>query len=121
MNNDPIRNLLHLYEDGALNRRDLITRLTRYTGTLAAATALVEKAGLAQTARGGCPDGVRVPENDPEVYSQRLSIHGEGGPLFVYLSLPRTFAVEPLPAVLVIHENRGINEHIRDVTRRVAK
>jgi carboxymethylenebutenolidase len=27
----------------------------------------------------------------------------------------------PLPGVLVIHENRGLNEHIRDVTRRVAR
>jgi carboxymethylenebutenolidase len=27
----------------------------------------------------------------------------------------------PLPAILVIHENRGLNEHIRDVTRRAAR
>ena len=29
--------------------------------------------------------------------------------------------VEPLPGILVIHENRGLNEHIRDVTRRAAR
>jgi carboxymethylenebutenolidase len=50
-----------------------------------------------------------------------LTIHGEGGPLFVYQALPADYASRRLPAVLVIHENRGLNEHIKDVTRRVAK
>ena len=29
MTNDPIKSLIHLYEDGAFNRRELITRLTK--------------------------------------------------------------------------------------------
>jgi carboxymethylenebutenolidase len=36
-----------------------------------------------------------------------------------YLARPK--AVADYPAVLVIHENRGLNDHIRDVARRVAK
>ena len=122
MTNDPIRNLIHLYEDGAFNRRELITRLTKYTGSMAAATALVESTGLAQSPpAAGCLTEVRVSETDPAVLSQMITIHGEGGPLFVYQSLPRDYASAPRPAVLVIHENRGLNDHILDVNRRVAK
>jgi len=36
-----------------------------------------------------------------------------------YLAMPAE-ASGPLPAVIVIHENRGLNEHIRDVARRLA-
>lgn len=121
MTNDPIKSLIHLYEDGAMNRRELISRLTRYTGSAAAAIAAVESAGVAEAQTASCPAGVQVAENDPAVLSQTIPIHGEGGPLFVYQSLPRDYAVAPLPAVLVVHENRGLNEHIKNVTRRVAK
>jgi carboxymethylenebutenolidase len=121
MTNDPVKSLIHLYEDGAFNRRELITRLTRYTGSIAAATALVESTGLAQAPPAGCLTDVRVAENDPAVVSQNLTIHGEGGPLFVYQSLPQGYSSARRPAVLVIHENRGLNDHIKDVNRRVAK
>ena len=121
MEKDPIKSLIHLYEDGALNRRELIARLTRYTGTAAAAIAAVESAGLAEAQTAGCPAGVQVPESDPAVVSQTLSIHGEGGRLLVYQSLPRDYMTARRPAVLVVHENRGLNDHIKDVTRRVAK
>lgn len=120
--NDPIGNLIHLYQDGAFNRRELITRLTKYTGSVAAATALVESTGLAQSQPpAGCLTDVRVSPTDPAVLSQMLTIHGEGGPLFVYQSLPRDYASGRRPAVLVVHENRGLTEHIMDVNRRVAK
>ena len=118
---DPVQGLLHLFEDGALTRRDLVGRLTKYTGSTAAAIAAIEQAGLAQTSGGTCPAGVQVSENDPGVINQLLTVHGEGGPLFVYQSLPADYASQPRPAVLVVHENRGLTDHIRDVTRRVAK
>ena len=121
MTNDPIKSLIHLYEDGALNRRELITRLSRYTGSVAAAVAAIESVGLAEAQIAACPAGVQVAESDPAVHSQMLTIHGEGGPLFAYQSLPRQYAGERRPAVLVVHENRGLTEHIKDVTRRVAK
>ena len=122
MSNDPINSLIHLYVDGAFSRRELISRLTKYTGSVAAATALVESTGYAQSPTpAGCLTDVRVAENDPAVYSQMLTIHGEAGPLFIYQSLPRDYASGPRPAVLVIHENRGLNDHILDVNRRVAK
>lgn len=36
-----------------------------------------------------------------------------------YLVVPAG-AAEPLPGIVVIHENRGLNDHIRDIARRVA-
>ena len=122
MDKDPIKSLIHLYEDGAFNRRELISRLTRYTGTAAAAIAAVESAGLAEAqVSSGCPVGVSVPANDPSLVSQTLSIHGEGGRLFVYQSLPNDYATVRRPAVVVVHENRGLTDYIKDVTRRLAK
>ncbi len=109
------------YADGALNRRELVQRLMTHTGTLAAAMAAIEGAGLAQTSTVACPAGVQVAENDPTVTSEPLTIWGEAGPLFVYQSRPTDTTVTRRPAVVVLHENRGLNEHIRDVTRRVAK
>lgn len=118
---DPIKSLLHLYEDGAFNRRELVARLTRYTGSVAAAIAAIEGAGFANAQTAACPAGVQVAENDPAIFTQRITIHGEGSPLLVYQALPRDYLTSKKPGVLVIHENRGLVEHIADVTRRVAK
>lgn len=121
MENDRVHSLVHLYEDGALSRRELVSRLTKHLGTAAAAAAVLQENGLAQTVTASCPAGIQVAENDPSVINQTLTIHGEGGPLYVYQSLPADYATKRLPAVLVVHENRGLNEHIKDVTRRIAK
>lgn len=121
MDEDRVHSLIHLYEDGALNRRELVSRLTRHLGSAAAAAAVLTDNGFAQTPTTTCPAGVQVAENDPAVINEMLTIHGEGGPLFVYQSLPAGYASRRTPAVLVVHENRGLNDHIKDVTRRVAK
>ncbi|HUS05256.1 MAG TPA: dienelactone hydrolase family protein [Bryobacteraceae bacterium] len=121
MMNDPIANLIHLHEDGALSRRDVIQRLTKLTGSVVAALSALESVGLGQAQQPSCLTGVRVSETDPAVLSQMLTLYGEGGPLFAYQSLPRDYASARRPAVLVIHENQGLTEHIKDVNRRVAK
>jgi carboxymethylenebutenolidase len=121
MHNDRVQSLLHLYQDGALNRRELVRRLTQATGTAAAAIAAIEAAGLANAQIAACPEGVRVAESDPAIRAQTLTIHGEGGPVFIYQAVPADLSSQRLPAVVVVHENRGLNEHIKDVTRRFAK
>ena len=121
MHKDRVSSLLHLYEDGALNRRELIRRLTQATGSAAAALAAIESAGLANAQPAMCPAGVKVAESDPDIRTASLTLHGEGGPLFAYQALPADYASARRPAVLVVHENRGLTEHIKDVTRRVAK
>jgi carboxymethylenebutenolidase len=120
MRDDRIESLLHLYEDGALNRRELLERLTRHTGSLAAATAALSSAGLLH-AQAPCADDVRVREDAPDLLCENFSIYSESGPLLVYQVRPNEAAGAPRPAVLVIHENRGLNEHIKDVARRVGR
>ena len=118
---DRVHDILHLFEDGQINRRDLVHKLTGYLGSTAAAVAAINAAGLAEAQVAQCPAGVQVPENDPAITSQMLTISGEASPVYIYQSLPADWATKRTPAVLVIHENRGLTDYIKDVTRRVAK
>jgi carboxymethylenebutenolidase len=116
-----VEDLLHLYEDGAFSRRDIVERLTKATGSLAAALGLL--AGFADIAEAQTPadnSDVRVAESDPAIDAKMIEFDGKAGKLMAYLVRPKR-AQGPQPAVLVIHENRGLNDHIKDVTRRVAK
>jgi carboxymethylenebutenolidase len=119
-----IEELAHLYVDGAFDRRELIKRVARLTGGLAAATVALESIGIqAQTEDVElctCPDDVRVPEDAPDLeVTHQVEFSGEAGPIFAHQARP--IDAPPLPGTLVIHENRGLNEHIRDVTRRAAR
>ncbi len=101
------------YRGGKLNRRDFLARLAVITGSMAAAHLLVEKSGLAQvisqkeTEKGT----IRVSGEDVSFSNGDLNLGG-------YLVAPSGNG--PFPAVVVIHENRGLNEHTRDVARRFA-
>lgn len=122
MDENRIDSLIHLFEDGAFSRRELFERLKRHTGSAAAAGAAIAAAGLAeaQAPPAGCLAQVQVPENAPDLRAEDLSIYSDAGPLLIYQAQAREWT-GPRPGVLVIHENRGLNEHIRDVTRRVAR
>jgi carboxymethylenebutenolidase len=102
--------LFDRYTHGAMNRRDFLERLSLLAGSAAAATALlpVLENNYAQAAL--------VAEDDPAITAEDVEIApGIKG----YLVRPAMAGA--YPAVLVIHENRGLNPHIRDVTRRLAK
>lgn len=105
-----IINLFDRYTHGGLSRRDFLDRLALAAGSTAAATALLPllENNYAQAAI--------VAENDP-----RLALsEGEIAPgIKGLLAIPKD-ATGKLPGVLVIHENRGLNPHIKDVTRRLA-
>jgi carboxymethylenebutenolidase len=120
-----IEELTHLYVDGAFDRRELLKRVARVTGSIAAATLALESVGVQAHAEDDeelcrCPADVRVPEDaeDLEVIHQ-LDFPGDAGPIFAHQARPRN--ADALPGILVIHENRGLNDHIRDVTRRAAR
>ncbi len=117
---EEIDHMLHLYVDGGLSRRQMWGRLTKMVGGSAAAMAVLETHGLAQVTTGVCPAGIRVEENDPAIVWQDVTYPGEKSPLFGLLARPAN-QVGLLPAVVVIHENAGLTDHIRDVTRRAAK
>ena len=117
----PIEALVHLWEDGAFSRRDLVRRVARHTGSLASAAAAVAALGVPEAvAQQACPDNIHVAEDSPDIVAQDVQIQGEVSQLFTYVVRPAN-ADGPQPGVMVIHENRGLVEHIRDVTRRVAR
>ncbi len=60
-----------------------------------------------------------VKADDPDVRPSDVTFPGNGATLMGYLVLPKGSG--PFPAVMVCEENRGLVEHIRDVTRRLAK
>ena len=105
-----IINLFDRYTHGGMSRRDFLDRLTLMAGSAAAATALlpVLENNYAQAAI--------VPEDDPRL----MLADAEIAPGIKGLLAIRRDAQGKLPAVLVIHENRGLNPHVRDVTRRMA-
>lgn len=53
-----------------------------------------------------------------ELETQKIEVPAEGGAMPAYVARPKTAA--RLPAVLVIMEAFGLNDHIQDVTRRIA-
>ncbi len=92
------------------------TTATAEAPAVAAATA---EATTAPAATGGPAADVRVAADDPEIEAAAVQFPGEGATLLGYLARPRGSG--PFPVVLVCHENRGLTEHIQDVTRRLAK
>jgi carboxymethylenebutenolidase len=60
-----------------------------------------------------------VAADDPAVQASQVSYPGAAGPLSAYLARPRRAG--EYPAVIVIHDDRGLTDHIRDVARRLAK
>jgi carboxymethylenebutenolidase len=97
-----------------MDRRAFMTELTKIAGGAAAANALL----LAIAADPAA--AALVPEGDPRL--QTRSIEWElipGRKMKGYGAAPAA-AAAGLPLVMVIHENRGLNEHTRDVARRVA-
>lgn len=63
--------------------------------------------------------GPGVPANDPAVIGADVGFPGPASELLGYLARPRDGG--PSAGILIIHENRGLTEHFKDVSRRYAK
>jgi len=59
-----------------------------------------------------------VPKDDPRLHVENIKYPGETGEVLAHFARPKGDA--KLPGVIVIHENRGLVPHIKDVARRVA-
>jgi len=108
-----ITSLYNEYIHGDMPRREFLRRVTEIAGSTAAAAALLP---LLE------PDwahGQQIEPDDPRLATDMVTYDGADGPVEGYLARPATMR-EPLPGILVIHENRGLNAHIQDVTRRAA-
>ena len=110
------RRILDLYDEythASLARRDFLERLATLAGGMGSAIALLP---LLQANKAAA---AQVAADDQRLKTERVTFHREHDlELRGYLARPAE--AEKLPGVLVIHENRGLNPHIEDVTRRVA-
>jgi carboxymethylenebutenolidase len=101
------------YTHLTLDRRGFMEKLTKLAGSGAAAAA------IAPMLAANSAQAAVVAEDDARVVATDITYAGDGGEMKGYLVVP---AGNPgkLPAVIVIHENRGLNAHIKDVARRFA-
>jgi carboxymethylenebutenolidase len=104
-----------LYEDyrkGLTNRRQFVRKLAVVAGSSAAAMAMLP-------ILDEMSPGASAVQSDPDLISEFIKYPGETGDIKAFLARPK--AGKKFPAVLIIHENRGLQPHIQDVTRRMAK
>lgn len=98
------------YTHTPLSRQEFLQRLALLTGGTAAAMAILPliEVNYAQAS---------VTKSD-DLFTERITYAGVNGDMQAYLARPKE--EKKYAAIVVIHENRGLNAHIEDVTRRVA-
>ncbi|HRQ65067.1 MAG TPA: dienelactone hydrolase family protein [Xanthomonadaceae bacterium] len=106
--------LFDAYVHGDIDRRGFLRQAGRLLGGAAALAALGALAPRFASAQQVAPDDARLDARHLEFEAPAGHGRGRG-----YLVRPVATGV-PLPTVLVVHENRGLNPHIEDVTRRLA-
>ena len=107
-----IIDLYHHFTHGGMNRRQFLDRLADLVGSTAAAAALLP------VLQSDYAKAAIVAPDDPRLAAERVSYDSPRGKVGGYLVRPKDKSKRP--AVLVIHENRGLNPHIEDVARRYA-
>jgi carboxymethylenebutenolidase len=106
---------IELYDEfthGTMSRRDFLDRLAKLAGGAAAAAALVP------VLQNNYAEAAIVPDDDPRLVIELATYEADGITMSGYLA--RVKGEEKRPGVVVIHENRGLNPHIKDVARRMA-
>lgn len=101
------------YRQGRTNRRDFLRKLAMFAGSTAAALALLpilEENGLKASASF---------QDDPDLVTEFITYPAFTGDMKAFMARPKSG--KKFPAVIVIHENRGLVPHIRDVAKRMAK
>jgi len=112
------RRIIDLYNEyvhTALPRREFMSRLVSIAGSSAAAMAVLPfiEPNYAQARQ--------VEPDDKRLKAEKIEFDGPQGKIKAYVAQPRKGkSGAKLPGILVIHENRGLNEHIEDVARRAA-
>jgi carboxymethylenebutenolidase len=134
------------YVQGRVSRREALRLIAAATGSMALATTALagcsapssQPAPAAQTAPTAAPPAATTPATGAaaasptaaaaavvgtpgnlEIEDSRVEFPGQDATLIGYLTRPKGSATSPV--VLVCHENQGLTDHIKDVTRRVAR
>ncbi len=111
------QDMIRLYDEYThltLDRRGFISKLSTLAGSSAAAMAIVPLLEANQA------NAAIIAETDARITAETITYPGaDGVTMSGYLARPAEVSGK-LPTVIVIHENRGLNPHIQDVTRRFA-
>ena len=125
------------YLEGRMSRRQMLKTVGQILGVSFVSPALLEVLGCSnpqanveeseitaqKSEEAPVPesqtDGVTIDPNDPDIEVGEVEVPGEEGTIGGYQAQPS--GEGPFAAILLIHENRGLTEHIRDVARRFAK
>ena len=91
------------------NRREFIRKTVLLSGGSIIAFSLLPLSGL---------EAQITNSDDSRLYTETIKYTGQTGPITAYLAKPK--GEGKYPAVIVIHENKGLQPHIKDVARRIA-
>jgi len=106
--------IINLYDDYThtpLTRSEFIRRLILLTGSVTAAMSILPMIEVNAA-------NMKITSDD-DLFTEKISYPGVPGNMEAYIARPK--AEKKYPAVIIIHENRGLNAHIEDVARRAAK
>ena len=109
--NQDIINLYDQYTHEPLSRTEFIKRLTIITGSLTAAMSILPLIEV------NASNAAITPAD--ELFTETISYEGVNGTMSAYIARPKEN--KKYAAVVIIHENRGLNAHIEDVARRAAQ
>jgi len=131
-------------EEGLMSRRDMIRRVLLITGGIATTATILTTLGVTPLTRSAyaqattpvslvARSSLSVPAHDARVTTEELSFEENSATLLAYAAWPSgsvggtpeaMLSASPVaagfPVVFICHENRGLTDHIRDVSRRWA-
>lgn len=105
-----IINLYDEYTHKPLSRPEFLSRLTTLVGSTVGAMAILPLIEV------DFKDASKT--SDEDLFTEYIMYPGVPGEMKCYIARPK--AEKRYPTVIIIHENRGLNAHIEDVTRRAA-
>jgi len=105
-----IINLYDEYTHKPLSRNEFLKKLSLLAGSTAAAMTILPMLEVNYAHAAVTPD--------EDLFTERITYPGINGAMQAYVARPKE--EKKYPTVIVIHENRGLNAHIEDVTRRAA-
>lgn len=107
--------LFDAYVHGGIDRRGFLERAQKFA--VGGVTASMLLASLSPNFAAAQV----VPKDDKRLKTEMLTYASPSGSgsMRGYLAMPAN-ATGKLPGILVVHENRGLNPHIEDITRRLA-
>ena len=108
-----IINLFDEYTHKPLSRDTFLKRLATLAGSTSAALALLPLLEV------NYANAATIAETDDDIITEDIHYDGDGSTMGGYLARPKKAG--KYGSVLVIHENRGLNPHTKDIARRIAK